>query len=388
VHHAISFYTAAALTSAALLVVPTSALRTGTAGSAFASGSRLTAPSASAAVVARPSCGPEPVTSVGWRTVFDHLSGTWSGGDGASSTRLPDGRILWLFGDTLVGGVTASGGRPASTRLVRNSLVVTSGTCVSVVPTANDALPGRGRTWLWPTHAVVTHTARPGGASTVTVFSQRVTRTGTGAFGFSRVGAATISLTVPWQGAPIVGAVQDLPGSATLWGAATVSDGEVTWIYGTRAVHQPLVFGRDLLLARAPTATVADPSTWVYRTASGWSGRQSSAAVIRPARLGVSTVPSALRSGQGFLMVTKPQEFLDDRVVVLTSRTPWGPWSARVVARAGSTTTVPRYSPAFVVPVAGATTLVVVVSRTTTTVAALRANASWNRPTFTDVRTS
>jgi hypothetical protein len=380
-----SFYAAAALTSAVVLAVPTSSQHAQSVDPGMPTRSPAAVPTATAAPAVR-RCGPEPATSAGWRSVFDPLSGVWAGGDGASSTRLPDGRLLWVFGDTYVGGVTASGGRSDSTRLVRNSVVVTTGTCVAPLPTVTDALPGRGVTWLWPTHAVLTRVAASGGSSTVTVFAQRMRRTGPDAYGFRRVGTATVSLTVPWRGAPVVGAVQDLPASATLWGAAAVRDGAVTWIYGTRAVNEELVFGRDLVLARAPTATVSDPSTWSYRTATGWSRRESSSAVIRPARLGVSTVPSALRSGHDFLMVTKPQEFLDDRIVILRSPTPWGPWTARVVARAPSTRTVPRYSPAFVAPASGATSLVVVVSRTTTTVAALHAHAAWTRPTFVDVR--
>src|SRR5947199_4739897 len=36
-----------------------------------------------------------------WQKAFDNLnSDTWSGGDQTASTRLPDGRVLWLFGDT------------------------------------------------------------------------------------------------------------------------------------------------------------------------------------------------------------------------------------------------------------------------------------------------
>jgi hypothetical protein len=83
-------------------------------------------------------------------------------------------------------------------------------------------------------------------------------------------------------------------------------------------------------------------------------------------------------------MVTKPQEFLDARVVLLSARTPWGPWTERVVGSAPSTSTVPRYSPALVVP-SRPGHLVVVVSRTATTAKALRDHAAWSRPTFFDV---
>ena len=315
--------------------------------------------------------------------MWDSQTGTWSGGDGASSPRLPDGRLLWLFGDTYLGGVDTSGRRVAGTRLVRNSIAVTDGTCVDLLPTADDALPGRVGTWLWPTHAVVTRTS--GTPARLVVFAQRITRTGAGSWGFRRTGTAVVSLTVPARGAPVVGAVRDLPSSDVLWGAATLTEGATTWIYGTRGSSSPLVFGRDLLLAQAPTATAGDERTWTYRTSHGWSSGASSAAVVRPAREGVSTVPSVTRVGRSYVVVTKPDEFLGDDVVALTAPHPWGPWVEHALFRASSTPTELRYSPCLVTAHSGRTA-VVVVSRTSTSFDLLARDAWRAHPTFTDVR--
>jgi hypothetical protein len=330
-------------------------------------------------------CGPEPSTGKAWERLFDSLSGTWSGGDGAASLRLPDGRMMWLFGDTMTGSFDAAGRRGLDSALVRNSIVITDGACASVLPTVHDALPGAGATWLWPTQGVVAKAGSRTSAAVITVFAQRVRRTGPGAYDFARVGAATIRVSVPWRGTPTVGSVTNLPENGVLWGAALVADGATTWVYGTRAVTASLVFGRDLLLARAPTTTVGDTRTWTYRTRSGWSRDWRDAAVIRPARQGVSTVPSAQRVGSGFVIVTKAQEFLDSTVVALRSRTPWGPWTRTALFQSPSRGSVVRYSPALV---SGATSrrAVVVVSRTSTSPAQLAADVELARPTFTDVR--
>jgi hypothetical protein len=335
------------------------------------------------AAAARRTCGAEPTTAAGWQRLWDAQSGAWAGGDGASSTRLPDGRLLWLFGDTFVGSVDASGHRDPRTRLVRNSVVVTDGTCVDVVSTRTDAFPGRSGSWLWPTHAVVVAAGRPGTPSRLVVFAQRVVRAGIGTWAFRRTGTAVTSLEVPWRGTPVVGAVRDLPASQILWGAAVVTQGPTTWVYGTQAVDQPLVFGRELLLARAPTATVEDPSTWVYRTATGWTSHASDAAVVRPASDGVSTVPSAARVGTSYVIVTKPDEFLGADVDALTAPHPWGPWTDHRLFRAASRADEPRYSPCLV---ATGRSSVVVVSRTSTSIALLGRDAWRARPTFTDVR--
>ena len=373
----------ALIAGAGLLSAPAAA-RVLSAPAAQPHASRVLAPRAVAATPAG-RCGTEPTTGAAWERLFDSLRGSWAGGDGAASLRLPDGRMLWLFGDTFTGSVRSDGSRGSDSQIVHNSIVVTSGSCARVLPTASAALPGRAGTWLWPTAGVVSTRGAKGRASTITVFAQRVRRTGTGAFDFEQVGTAVATLTVPWSGVPTVGRVRDLPRSRTLWGAGLIADGATTWIYGTRAVHEPWVFGRDLLLARAPTARLADVASWTYRTRTGWTADADDAVVVRPARDGVSTVPSAVRIGTTFVLVTKAQEFLDPTVVALTSTRAWGPWTEAPLFRAAGSGSVLRYSPAVVAGAARAR-LIVVVSRTSTSLSQLAADVEVARPTFTDVR--
>jgi hypothetical protein len=282
-----------------------------------------------------------------------------------------------------VGDVRDDGSRAPGTRIVRNSVVLTRGTCAVSVTPGRTTLPGRGSTWLWPTSAVVTATSASGNA-TVAVFAQRMRRTGDGAWGFGRVGAAVVTMTVRRDGPASVAGVRDLPASDILWGSASLVQGGTTYVYGTRTVDEPLVFGRELLLARAPTATVRDQRTWTYRTANGWSGRSSDSAVVLPARIGVSTAPTVVVRGGTFRIVTKPQEFLDDRVVEMTSTAPYGPWTSRTLFLSASTGSRPTYSPT-VVATDGRGLDVVVVSRTSTSARALMDDASLTVPLFRDV---
>jgi hypothetical protein len=327
-------------------------------------------------------CGVEPSDAAGWQRLFSGQSGAWSGADGATSVRLPDGRLLWLFGDTFVGGVGRDGVRADDTRIVRNSVIVTEGTCVRPLPTTTDALRGRRGTWLWPSHAVVTSAARRGGTSTVVVFAQRMRRTGDGTWDFARVGTAAVTFSVPWHGTPVVRRTTDLPDHGVGWGASLVRDGATTWVYGSLAV--PGEFGRALMLARAPTASVTDVRTWSYRTAGGWSSSWRAAVPVRSAHDGVSTVPSVARVGGLYVVVTKAHEFLDPQVVALSAPMPWGPWTEQPLFAAASSTRVLRYSPALVASSTGRR-LVVVVSRTSTSLALLHGDATIAYPTFADV---
>src|SRR5215472_12845022 len=55
-------------------------------------------------------------------------SGAWSGGDGAQSLLLPDGKTMWFFGDTYLGATNADYTRPPlSTGLAHNSAVLQNG---------------------------------------------------------------------------------------------------------------------------------------------------------------------------------------------------------------------------------------------------------------------
>src|SRR4051794_8491860 len=95
-------------------------------------------------------------------SAFASMNGTgWTGGDAAWSARLPDGRDVWLFGDTMVGGVL-SGRRDVRTPLVRNSIVVADGDGGRRTILGGDnghpqsLVPGAGPDdWYWPGPPVV-----------------------------------------------------------------------------------------------------------------------------------------------------------------------------------------------------------------------------------------
>jgi hypothetical protein len=96
-------------------------------------------------------------------------------------------------------------------------------------------------------------------------------------------------------------------------------------------------------------------------------------------------VPSAVKLGATYVLVTKAQEFLDPTVVALTSAHAWGPWTAVPLFRAAGSGSVLRYSPAVVAgPSRGAA--IVVVSRTSTSLSMLAADVEVARPSFSDVR--
>ena len=55
---------------------------------------------------------PQPVPDRFYNDLFTRRNGGWTGGDGTRSVALPDGRILWLFGDTFLGTIRPERSRP------------------------------------------------------------------------------------------------------------------------------------------------------------------------------------------------------------------------------------------------------------------------------------
>ena len=84
-----------------------------------------------AASFGAPVCGSQaPRSAADYQDLFRRLhDSSLSGGDGGRSVALPDGRSLFLFGDSFQGGVDATGGRAAGTRIVRNAMVMLDGQC-------------------------------------------------------------------------------------------------------------------------------------------------------------------------------------------------------------------------------------------------------------------
>ena len=74
---------------------------------------------------------PAPTTAAGYAAMFDELDpAEWGAADVAISVPLPDGRVVWLFGDTM-----------SVARLVHSSAIVQTGGCLHVSRGGTQLLP-------------------------------------------------------------------------------------------------------------------------------------------------------------------------------------------------------------------------------------------------------
>lgn len=130
--------------------------------------------------------------------------------------------------------------------------------------------------------------------------------------------------------------------------SSIVDDGKWTYVYFTHwPTEQGMPSARDLYIARVPSkwahAKLWDVRAWQFYTTSGWklyTGRPWMLKQLRPVGKNMfgagGTV--AVNPNGGFYAVTRPLEFIDDKIVVYTAPTATGPFTV--------TKTIPLKSPA------------------------------------------
>jgi hypothetical protein len=315
----------------------------------------------------------------------------WQAADIGASAQLRDGRMVWVFGDT----VRADDFAP---RLVANSMLVSSGACVAQLRAADDGpvIPDVAPDVVrWPMSIVTMRPIAgrsPEGTSELLVVLCARTRRGTdGSFDYTYLGTSAVVFAVTANGTPeLVEIMELLPDDEALdqvnWGAAATVYGSWFYLYGTRQTGQD--FGRELYVGRAPVADPTDRSRWQFWDGRRWQAAIDSAVAVLPAQGGVSQTLSVDRIDGEWVAVSKRDGDLGDFVYVWTSPTPYGPWTPRkgVAAPAGFDTGELTYAPLAhpEVPLANGK-LLVSISRNTTDPQRLFADPDVGLPVFAEV---
>jgi hypothetical protein len=315
----------------------------------------------------------------------------WQAADIGASTRLADGRLVWVFGDTVR--------RPElQPRLVANSMLVSSGTCVSqlVTPDHGPVVPDdRDGTVHWPMSVVALPPSAALGQDVdevVLVLCAR-TRRGAGSLDFQFRGTTAAVFTVGHDGVPRLSrTVEVSPDDADRdqinWGAAATVDGNWLYVYGTRSTGEPYVFGRELYVARLPVDDPGDRGTWRFWDGTGWRAESTRAAAVLGAVGGVSQTLSVDAVDGRWTAVSKRDGDLGDFVYTWSAQSPTGPWVPRRALRAPAGYDAGRlaYAPLAHPEISLASgALLVSISHNTTDAAQLLADPELGRPVFVEV---
>jgi hypothetical protein len=269
-----------------------------------------------------------------WDAKFAGKEG-WIGGDGVYSAVLGPRRVLWLFGDTLLG--TAKDGRRAGAAMVNNTVGVQAGKDAAIRFVSGKGkggkpgavfVPTEGKGWFWPQAAV-----RSKGR--LFIFLARIEQAGAlGPFGFKPVGRWLAVVENPdddpeaWRVRQRAVPFGDFGpgGRERSWGAAVLAEGDHLYVYGYAEEGEGLGKKRRLTAARVPAGKLDDFGAWRFRTRDGWSDKPADAA---PLADGLATEFSVSRApgGKGYVAVYT-ENGLGDRVVARFADAPEGPWSA------------------------------------------------------------
>ncbi len=199
-------------------------------------------------------------------SLFTRYGDGWTGGDGAISYRLPDGRDIWLFGDSYLGTVRENRTRKPQ-GFINNTLVITTqspyqlstlykGTKLfpeAYIQPINDDL------FYWPASCV----ASPD-QTKLYVFMLRVKSTGTGgAFGFEIMGTDIATLSLP--DLTVTDINRFYIGGKINWSSCILEDGNFFYIYGAEkgAINKYMHIARVNKINPLTTLRYWNGSNWV-----------------------------------------------------------------------------------------------------------------------------
>lgn len=269
-----------------------------------------------------------------WEAKFAGAKG-WIGGDGVCSAALSSRRVLWLFGDTLLGEV--KDGRRDGAVMVNNTLAIQEGrgadAAIRFVSGRSKEgkasaffTPADGRGWFWPQATI-----RVGGR--LFAFLMQIDKTGNpGVFGFRQIGQWLTVVENPDDEAKAWRIKQHKLPFASFekdrlrwWGAAICEKEGQLYVYGCDERGKQ-INRRRLTLARVPAKKLDDFTAWRFRTTDGWSEQAADAVSLADGfapEFSVSRMP-----GRKDYVVVYTENGLSDRILGRFANAPEGPWSA------------------------------------------------------------
>jgi hypothetical protein len=247
--------------------------------------------------------------------LFERRGDGWTGGDGTVSILLPDGRTVWLFGDTLLGTVSADETRSVDTPFIRNSLLVQNGTRMETrmrfaggEPTS-FFVPSSADQWFWPGHGIVD-------GDQLKIFLHRFEQTELKLWAWHWVGTDLASVSLP--SLELTGIEPAPSENGILYGVSLLEEDAYIYIYGTADRKHP----KEAHLARAPTGGIHGP--WAYYSGASWSDQPTASQSILT---GVSTQYSVIHAGRHFYLFTMDgRNVFSNIIVVYRAAQPQGPW--------------------------------------------------------------
>ncbi|WP_255417219.1 DUF4185 domain-containing protein [Proteiniphilum sp. X52] len=252
--------------------------------------------------------------------------GSVTAGDGMYSIPLPDGRSIFLMGDSYIGTVT-NGQRPTSERMYRNTYIVYENGKVSAIygyggdRNASAAVPPGypdEQKWYWPGHGFVN-------GDKLYIFQTLMYQGGEGMWGFMYETTHILEYNLPGLE---LNRITPIPfnGSPDIhYGMAALNDGDYNYIYAQVDIRNDMDPITEVLVARTAVGNPYD--NWQYYNGSGWSANPSDAVKLQ----GLSTVPvssqfNVFKLRGKYVLLTQKKTFNSGEIYTFIADSPAGPW--------------------------------------------------------------
>lgn len=253
-----------------------------------------------------------------FNALFTRYGDGWTGGDATYSIPLPDGRTLWLFGDTFLGIVRADRSRPP-TGLIRNSFVVMDGDQLTTLfqGSAGNASafvsPAETEWWYWPGHGIARE-------NTLQVVLFGFKNVGEGMWGFEYACLDVANFSLP--DFHLLSVERKTLDPTVNYGACVLEDGDYLYLYGAEKVG----LLKYLHVARTGRADLA--GDWEYFDGTGWTLDAGKSARIF---LNVSEQFSVLKHNGRYYLITQ-HHILGSEIFLYSSDSPTGPFADKRIA--------------------------------------------------------
>ncbi|MCY7410728.1 MAG: DUF5005 domain-containing protein [Chitinophagales bacterium] len=195
-----------------------------------------------------------------YNDLFTRYGNGWTGGDATYSVPLPDGRVVWMFGDTFLDTVYADRSRPYS-GLIRNSFVIQDGSTMTTLYGGTKNAPvsfidtGDPDQWYWPLDGTVQN-------NILYVYFALFEKTGNGAFDFAYLKTDLMQFSLP--AVSLVSTTTVSSSTAIHYGSCVYEDGGYLYIFG----DEKFSFTEYAHVARVALANLY--GTWDYWNGIAW----------------------------------------------------------------------------------------------------------------------
>lgn len=260
------------------------------------------------------------------KTIIQDDSGV-TAGDGMYSIALPDGRSIFLMGDSYVGKVT-NGKRSTSDHMYRNTYNVydngkttaiyaaNGGTTSAAVP---EGVTDEGNKWYWPGHGYVIE-------DNLYIFQFLMYQGVAGAWGFMYETTHILQYSLPDlkfvsdKRIPFYGA------DNIHYGAAALNDGDYQYIYAQVDIENDIDPVTEVHVARTTESGMF--TDWEYWNGTSWTTNSAEAAALAGlSSVAVSSQFNVVKLRGKYILFTSAKNWNSRQIYTFVSDTPYGPWT-------------------------------------------------------------